>query len=264
MLRNNIDKQLLVVKKKVDIFEQTVFVCLKLIICTVSYGIISERHAIDGFAMWPGVVELQRSLGALPRDNLSVIKGCNANCKGSMNVFLLDVVEVDKADRVRCQAEGCGHSVYARIHVVLDDGHFLVLGGDCFERIYKGCVTEASYYGGTAAAPRRLDGEMRALLEANTVRFVEKLEERRAQIQAELENQRARDRVLAPTGKSKPARTMRIEEMPGYAKALEHARHRLRKRSPEIDWSLSGWAGVVAAEARAIMFESREQVGDHE
>lgn len=35
---------------------------------------------------------------------------------------LLAIVEVDKADRVVCQADGCGHSVYRRIHVVRHDG----------------------------------------------------------------------------------------------------------------------------------------------
>jgi hypothetical protein len=31
---------------------------------------------------------------------------------------LLTIAEVDQVNRVMCQAEGCGHGVYRRIHVV--------------------------------------------------------------------------------------------------------------------------------------------------
>ena len=32
------------------------------------------------------------------------------------------IVTVDEQDRVRCQQPGCGHSVYAAIHVVEENG----------------------------------------------------------------------------------------------------------------------------------------------
>lgn len=64
------------------------------------------------------------------------------------SAYLLDVVEVDRDRRVRCQAEGCGHSVYARIHLVLVDGQFQVLGGNCLQRLYGRVLQGAkSYYG---------------------------------------------------------------------------------------------------------------------
>ena len=40
------------------------------------------------------------------------------------SAYLLDIAEVDRDKRIRCQAEGCGHSVYARIHILLVDGRF--------------------------------------------------------------------------------------------------------------------------------------------
>lgn len=50
---------------------------------------------------------------------------------------LLAVVEVDKADRVVCQAAGCGHGVYRRIHLVRHgDGSLEVYGSDCFGRLF--------------------------------------------------------------------------------------------------------------------------------
>ncbi|WP_308921826.1 hypothetical protein [Janthinobacterium sp. J1-1] len=100
--------------------------------------------------------------------------------------YLIDVVEVDKSKRIRCQAESCGHAVYARIHVVLDSGKFVVLGGSCFQRLYGMALQNAeSHYGGSASYPTQLTEEMRALLTSNTVEFVELLEQRRQQLEAE-------------------------------------------------------------------------------
>jgi hypothetical protein len=106
--------------------------------------------------------------------------------------YLLDVVEVDHDKRVRCQAEGCGHSVYARIHVVLVDGQFQVLGGSCFQRLYGRALEGVkSYYGGSAGSPTRLNDEMRLLLATNTAEFIERLEARRLELEAEAATKRA-------------------------------------------------------------------------
>lgn len=109
--------------------------------------------------------------------------------------YLLEIVEVPKAKRIRCHAEGCGHSVYARIHVVLVDGAFQVLGGDCFQRLYGYALSGAtSYYGGTVGSPTRLNEEMRMLLETNTAEFIQRLEARRL----EMEAHQAKSRELPP------------------------------------------------------------------
>lgn len=108
------------------------------------------------------------------------------------SAYLLDVVEVDRNKRVRCQAAGCGHSVYARIHVVLVNGQFQVLGGNCFQRLYGRVLQDAeSYYGGSAGSPTRLDEEMRLLLATNTAEFIETLEARRLELEALAETRRA-------------------------------------------------------------------------
>ncbi|OEZ52836.1 hypothetical protein JAB5_19310 [Janthinobacterium sp. HH103] len=91
---------------------------------------------------------------------------------------LLSIVEVSHANRIRCQADGCGHSVFKRIHVVLDNGKFHVLGSQCFATLYGGLGTVAApYYGGGAARP--LTDDERALLVENTARFIEQLENER-------------------------------------------------------------------------------------
>lgn len=107
------------------------------------------------------------------------------------SAILLDVVEVEREKRVRCQAEGCGHGVYARIHVVLVGRKFLVLGGDCFQRLYGKALTgAASQYGGSSGTPTKLDEEMRNLLESNTAEFIERLEARRRELEVRAEQER--------------------------------------------------------------------------
>ncbi len=122
--------------------------------------------------------------------------------------YLLAVVEVDKADRIQCQAEGCGHSVYKRIHVVLAGLEFKVLGSQCYERLYgQATLTgEAAQYG--TGTGRLLTPEERLVLVENTAVFIEALEanrvevERRAALEAaqqrENESARAAIRVAPP------------------------------------------------------------------
>jgi hypothetical protein len=101
------------------------------------------------------------------------------------SAYLVDVVEVDRDRRVRCQAEGCGHSVYARIHILLVGAQFQVLGGNCFQRLYGRVLQDAkSYYGGSVGSPTRLDEDMRLLLATNTAEFVGRLEARRLELEA--------------------------------------------------------------------------------
>lgn len=117
--------------------------------------------------------------------------------------YLLSVVEVSQANRIRCQADGCGHSVFKRIHVVLVDGKFQVLGSQCFAKLYGGMGTSVAvpYYGGTGARP--LTDDERAILVENTARFIEQLEneriefERVAAIREAERQQGERDRIAA-------------------------------------------------------------------
>lgn len=137
--------------------------------------------------------------------------------------YLVDVVEVNKAKRVRCQAQGCGHSVYARIHVVLDMGRFVVLGGDCFQRLYGDSLGGTnSFYGGSASAPTKLSDEMRQLLDSNTAEFVEKLEQHRQEMEAEaakhkalLEQQRQRSEAEALARKATTPLRPQENRLPG-------------------------------------------------
>jgi hypothetical protein len=97
--------------------------------------------------------------------------------------YLLAVVEVDREDRIQCQAEGRGHSVYKRIHVVLTGMAFKVLGSQCYERLYGQATltSQAPQYG--TAAGKRLTPEERLLLVENTAAFIEGLETERVELE---------------------------------------------------------------------------------
>lgn len=121
---------------------------------------------------------------------------------------LLAVVEVERADAVQCQHQGCNHRVYKRIHVVEDTGRLLVLGSTCFEKRFgSGEALGRPSYGGDNG--RRLSPEERQLLVDNTARFIEgfRLEFEASQIEArrKLQALRARFQAEAPSASYLPA-----------------------------------------------------------
>lgn len=87
--------------------------------------------------------------------------------QNSGNARLRAIVAVDQKDRVRCQQPGCGHSVYAAVHVVEEDGKLIVLGSTCFAQRYgsPAALGRAQYGGGSG---RQLTDEERQLLIQNT------------------------------------------------------------------------------------------------
>lgn len=96
------------------------------------------------------------------------------------DVFLVAIVEVEKVDRIICQASGCGHAVYRRIHIVLVNGQFTLLGSDCFQRFY-GATKKAYLPFYQWNEGRRLTDEERQRLIQNTAGFIEQLEAERLQ-----------------------------------------------------------------------------------
>jgi hypothetical protein len=108
--------------------------------------------------------------------------------------YLLAVVEVDKADRIQCQAEGCGHSVYKRIHVVLTGLEFKVLGSQCYERLYGQTAPHGQLPQYGSGTGRLLTPEERLVLIENTAAFIEALEAERVELESRAALQTARQR----------------------------------------------------------------------
>lgn len=102
-------------------------------------------------------------------------------------VELLAIVEVEKERRVRCRSEGCKHTVYKKIHIVLfSDGTVTCYGQSCFKELaeqFPKLKGKRPSLGDRSSEP--LTDEERLLLEQNTEellnRFRRQLEEARQQ-----------------------------------------------------------------------------------
>ena len=170
---------------------------------------------------------------------------------------LLAVVGVEKDDRVVCQAPGCGHGVYRRIHVVrLDDGDMKVYGSDCFERLYGHLVRKSPHYG--SGEGRDLTPEERQMLAENTERLIARFEDERQalaeqarlrqeqQDKVERANRERQDRLRAEAERRRPPTPAEIASVELEAKA------RVRERFA-VDPDAPGWRGLVLLEARKIL-----------
>ncbi len=99
----------------------------------------------------------------------------------NLGTSLFMVVEVDPEDRIRCQAPGCNHPVYKRIHVVRDAGRIVAVGSECWARLYAHAAAGAAQprYGSTKG--RLLTPQEREMLNANTAAFVARMEQEAAE-----------------------------------------------------------------------------------
>lgn len=108
------------------------------------------------------------------------------------------IVAVDPAPahRVRCQQPHCGHSLYARIHVVEEAGQLLVLGSDCFaKRFSEGRTTDFRGYG--SGGGRVLTEAERELLLNNTKALLAQFDAERQRDLELAEEKRQKERELA-------------------------------------------------------------------
>lgn len=174
-----------------------------------------------------------------------------------MSGQLLAVVEVDKADRVVCQAERCGHGVYRRIHVVRHgDGTLGVYGADCFGRLFGQLEDKAPQYGSSDG--RELTAEERLMLAENTERLIAQFE---AEHQAVLEQARLRreqqekveqvareaaERRRIEAERRRPPTAAELASVEAQAKAVVRQKF-------GVDPDLPGWRGMVLVEARKLI-----------
>jgi hypothetical protein len=195
---------------------------------------------------------------------------------------LIAVVEVDKDDRIICQAKGCGHSVYKRIHVVRDNDRITVIGSECFKRLYGDLehVQQTPMFGSSEG--RRLSREERATLLENTDRLITALENEHLEAEKERETQRKQaaleeaeklrairsghtgDRGLSALVNSGYRRggPPAIDLLAGIPKA-ELAKIRIEAKilvqasNPGVDLDAPGWTGLVEAEVRKLVRQRR-------
>lgn len=190
--------------------------------------------------------------------------------------YLIAVVEVNKDDRILCQAVGCGHSVYKRIHVVHDGDAITVVGSECFKRIYTGLEQSAQNPRYGSSEGRLLTPDERLALLENTGRLIAILEaehleaERLSEAQRLAAAARAAERaqnqatqIGRKVGYPIPGRSA-TRPSPGFndtrnisaselAELRKQAKDKLQAENPSIDLNSPGWAGFVNLEVRRLL-----------
>lgn len=201
---------------------------------------------------------------------------------------LLAVVEVPQADRVVCQAPGCKHPVYKRIHVVQKDGELTVLGSECFKKLFGEAGSTPSFGSGEG---RLLTPEERQLLVENTERLISQFEAEhlaaleKARLAAERQAQIAAEKQAAAEATSRAAEQRRQLETerqsslaipvpqpawkptpiashkplpptndPRYQTVLLQVKQEYRARG--LDPDQAGWVGMVQYEVKERLRKS--------
>ncbi|MHB1198880.1 MAG: hypothetical protein ACYCZ6_04860 [Polaromonas sp.] len=166
---------------------------------------------------------------------------------------LLAIVEVPRDVRVRCQAAGCHHPVFRRIHVVREGAAVHVYGSECFKRLFESSPAGSSTPQYTSSDGRHLTQEERQLLIENTERLIQQFE---AEYQAELARQAGlaaiRQSPVTPAAPAPPP-PPRLPIGAAARQAAEAEARQIVRSRYGVDPELPGWRGLVLAEVRRIL-----------
>lgn len=174
---------------------------------------------------------------------------------------LLAVVEVGKAQRVGCQAPGCGHGVFRRVCLVRSDDKLGVYGSDCCSRIFgRGMGLGPPKYNSSGGDGRRLTEAERELLATNADLLIEQFEgervaeeERRSRLLADQRARYEQDvRSREEEERAKEARKQLIKE--AMAGVEGEAKAAVRRRW-DVDANNPAWRGLVMGEQRRLLLE---------
>jgi hypothetical protein len=174
-----------------------------------------------------------------------------------MPAELLAIVEVDKADRVMCQAEGCGHGVYKRIHVVRHNGKVGVYGSDCFDRLFGSLMPAARPRYGSGEG-RELTTDERLLLVENTERLLAQFETEHQQLleasRLQREQQEKVERAAAERAEKArlDAAHRRLPTEAELAPYEAEAKRMVREKH-DVDPNAPGWKGLVLMYQRQLL-----------
>lgn len=166
-----------------------------------------------------------------------------------MNVAqLLAIVEVPRDDRVRCQAQGCNHPVYRRVHVVREDSAIHVYGSECFKKLFVGLPVASAAPRYTTADGRQLTEEERRLLIENTERLIQQFE---AEYQSEAARKATSSAARPTIAQVTPPPTRVISET--ARRNAEYQAKQMVRAKYGVDPELPGWRGLVIIETERIL-----------
>ena len=176
---------------------------------------------------------------------------------------LVTIIEVDRADRIQCQADGCGHSVFKRIHVVLARGEFKILGSQCYQQLFGTATLSAAEPQYGPLSGRRLTASERSMLIENTARFIEALENERLDLERIAEQEAAQLQLLGAGRRQvlpspAPFRTERAAR-PALPD-LDEARSQLYDGAEMLKWH---WRDAASLTACLADYQNAPAVAPH-
>jgi len=168
---------------------------------------------------------------------------------------LLAIVEVPRDERVRCQAPGCNHPVFRRIHVVRDGDAVSVLGSECFKHLFTTLPLASATPKYSTSEGRHLTDEERQLLVENTRRLIERFE---AEHQVELERVAALQAARKQTAPAPPfprpeAPRPPPKPSPEERRIAEAQAKEIVRKKYGVDPELPGRRGLVLTEMGALL-----------
>jgi hypothetical protein len=156
-----------------------------------------------------------------------------------------------------CQAEGCGHGVYKRIHVVRHDGKVGVYGSDCFDTLFGSMLpnTRPRYGGGDG---RELTADERLLLVENTERLLAQFETEHQKLldAARLRREQQEKVERAAAERAEKARLEAERRRPPTEAELapfEAEAKRMVREKYGVDPNTPGWKGLVITFQRQLL-----------
>lgn len=140
---------------------------------------------------------------------------------------LLAIVSVSPQRRVQCQNPGCGHGVYAAIHVVDDGGQLMVLGSTCFAKRFGGAgALGLPAYSAGGSSGRLLSDEERQILITNAAELLARFQSEHERVLAEsAERVRAARLRLSHPPSFRPQAPAPRPPPPGHPWPWQHARN---------------------------------------
>ncbi len=154
---------------------------------------------------------------------------------------LLLVIEIPESKKILCQADGCGHSVYRRVHVVRESGKYFVYGEDCARKIFGKSLKKP------LIPQERLNGYI------PSARDIEQLLNNTREFVSDIEKQFTKPE-LVDSLETPDFSKMSDGELQKFC--LNQVKDEFRKEK-KLDPDLPGWAGWVNSDAKALFKKLR-------
>ena len=165
---------------------------------------------------------------------------------------LIAIVEVDVGAAIRCQALGCNHTVFRRIHLVTDSDGVKVIGSSCFKQAYadESLVKMTPLF--TTKAGKILTAEEQQLLHTDIARLVLRLESQHILSRMEAGSKKTKTN----TSRGQKGKALHVDPLSFVQPAIVALAKKNVASRMGVDPNLPGWRGHVVEAVKAILREN--------